>query len=94
VKVIFSQLAREDLRSIREYIYDNNQVAAKKVVAHLIEKVETLLVLNPGMGRTGGVLRTRELVITKYPYIISYRVKEDKIQILRIMHTSRKWSLD
>jgi toxin ParE1/3/4 len=94
VEVIFSQFAREDLRSIREYIYDNNQATAKKVVAHIVNKIQTLLVVTPSMGRAGRVLRTRELVITKYPYIVSYRVKENEIQILRVLHTSRKWGLD
>ena len=89
--VKFSQASLKDLNSIQEYIYENNRDAAREVVAHIIEKIETLLVLNPGMGRIGRVLRTRELVIAKYPYIIPYQIRQDVIYILRVLHTSRKW---
>ena len=36
-------------------------------------------------------LGTRELVIRNLPYIIPYRVRENFIEILRVLHTSRRW---
>ena len=90
--VKFSQSAAEDLESIQKYIYENNRKAAKEVVAYIINSIETVLVLNPAAGRAGRVLRTRELVISKYPYIVPYQVREDVIYILRVLHTSRKWN--
>ncbi len=92
-RVRFSKSAVNDLNSIREYIYDNNKDAAKEVVSYIIEKIETILVVNPAAGRAGRVLRTRELVISKYPYIVPYQVRDDVIYILRVLHTSRKWPL-
>lgn len=92
-RVRFSKSAVNDLNSIREYIYDNNKEAAKEVVSYIIEKIETILVVNPAAGRAGRVLRTRELVISKYPYIVPYQVRDDVIYILRVLHTSRKWPL-
>lgn len=91
MKVIISESALKDLRDIKEYIYENNQEAAVKVVDYIVERIETLLLPNPGIGRLGNVLRTRELVITKYPYIVPYRVVGDKLHILRVLHTSQKW---
>ena len=91
MEIRFTKLAAEDLQSIKEYIYENNKKAAKKVVEHIIEKIETIIVPNPSAGRAGRVLRTRELVITKYPYIVPYQVKGNNIYILRVLHTSRKW---
>ena len=67
MEVRFSESSLEDLRSIREYICANNEEAAKKVVAHILEQVETILANNPAIGRAGRVLRTREFVISKYP---------------------------
>ena len=81
------------MKSIQEYICEDNREAAKEIVAHIIEKIETVIVPNPGAGRAGRVLRTRELVISKYPYIVPYQVREDVIYILRVLHTSRKWKL-
>ena len=91
VEVRFSESSLEDLRSIREYICANNEESAKKVVAHILEQVETILVHNPAIGRAGRILRTREFVVSKYPYIVPYQVRENTIYILRILHTSRKW---
>ncbi len=92
-KVKFSASSLKDLKSIQEYICENNREAAKEVVAHIIDKIETVIVPNPGAGRAGRVLRTRELVISKYPYIVPYQVREDVIYILRVLHTSKKWEL-
>ena len=92
-KVKFSASSLRDLKSIQEYICEDNREAAKEIVAHIIEKIETVIVPNPGAGRAGRVLRTRELVISKYPYIVPYQVREDVIYILRVLHTSRKWKL-
>lgn len=92
-KVKFSASSLKDLKSIQEYICENNVEAAKEVVAHIIDKIETVIVPNPGAGRAGRVLRTRELVISKYPYIVPYQVREDVIYILRVLHTSKKWEL-
>ena len=90
-KVKFSASSLKDLESIQKYICENNQNAAREVVAHIIEKIETVIVPNPSAGRAGRVLRTRELAISKYPYIVPYQVREDVIYILRVLHTSRKW---
>lgn len=92
-KVKFTTSSLNDLKSIQEYIYENDKEAARKVVAHIIEKIETVIVQNPAAGRAGRILRTRELVISKYPYIVPYQVRENNIYILRVLHTSRKWKL-
>lgn len=92
-RIRFSKSAVNDLNSIREYIYDNNKEAAKEVVSYIIEKIETVLAVNPAAGRAGRVLRTRELVISKYPYVVPYQVRDDVVYILRVLHTSRKWPL-
>ena len=45
----------------------------------------------PFMGRVGRVEATRELVISNTSYLIIYRVKEESVEILRILHSSRKY---
>jgi addiction module RelE/StbE family toxin len=79
-----------DLIEVRKYIADNNPQAAQDV-AKRIKTAVTHLSDQPPMGRMGRVEGTRELVISDLPYIIPYRVKNNVIQILRVMHTSRKW---
>ena len=93
LEVKFSKSAVEDLNSIKEYICLNNFIAAQKVVAYIIKTIEDVLVENPSVGRAGRVLRTRELVLNKYPYIIPYQVRDGVIYILRVFHTSKKWEI-
>lgn len=90
-KIEFSQKAFQDLEAIKNYIYDRNETASREVVKYIIDKIETFLAPNPCCGRAGRVAGTRELVLTKYPYIIPYLVKKDVIYIVRVLHTSRKW---
>ncbi|MDW3059293.1 type II toxin-antitoxin system RelE/ParE family toxin [Vibrio sp. 1978] len=42
---------------------------------------------NPAMGRPGRVFGTRELILQKFPYLIPYRVKDNRIEILRVFPT-------
>ena len=49
------------------------------------------LAAHPHMGRPGRVPGTRELVVTRFRYILPYRVREQSVEILRVFHTARKW---
>ena len=88
--IIFTSLAQEDLQAIKKYICCDNFKAAQDIVKHILNCAEQLT-NNPSMGRAGRVLRTRELIIPKYPYILPYQVRDNNIYILRVLHTSRKW---
>lgn len=90
MEIIVTKQAQQDLREIKKYICSDNFSAAQRVVSHIVKSVERLE-LTPNIGKQGRVLRTRELVISKYPYIVSYKVENDEIYILRILHTSKKW---
>ena len=89
-EIVFTVPAQEDLRAIKQYICCDNFEAAQQVVEYIIDSVEKLKD-NPSIGRAGRVLRTRELVISKYPYIVPYQVRENNIYVLRVLHTSRMW---
>ncbi len=43
------------------------------------------------MGRPGRVLGTRELIVSSAPYIVPYRVKNNFIEILRVLHVAMEW---
>ncbi len=82
--------AVQDLIKIREYIADNNPHAARQAAAHIRNSVDSLR-QNPRMGRPGRVEGTRELIVADFPYIIPYRVKNNVIEILRVLHAVREW---
>jgi toxin ParE1/3/4 len=74
------------------YIAQENPKAANALVSHIFKSVAQLA-NHPSIGRAGRVFGTRELVITQYPYIVPYRIKDDAVEVLRVIHTSRKWPM-
>lgn len=91
MKVKWVRLALNDLDDAGEFIAQDNQDAAKRTVKRIWEATQ-LLVEHPHAGRAGRVPGTRELVITGTAFIVPYRVVEDTVQILRVLHGKRKWA--
>lgn len=56
-----------------------------------IEKQVDMLLDHPNMGRLGRLKATRELVISRTSFIVAYRVKGKRIEILRVLHGSQQW---
>ena len=79
-----------DLRALKQYISQENPSAANRVAKSILNSVN-LLLEQPGLGRPGRVVNTRELVVIGTPYIIPYRIKNDEIELLRIFHSSMHW---
>jgi toxin ParE1/3/4 len=77
-----------DLDSLHSFISEDSPTAALAVVETLLKGIAALT-RNPQMGRTGRVAGSRELVIA--PYVIAYRCRKSVIEVLGIMHGSRRW---
>ena len=90
LKVRWLKRALANLEAEAEYISRDSHAAAQSVVM-VIEQAVQLLASHPALGRAGRVEGTRELVVTGTPYIIPYRVREDKVEVLRVFHAARKW---
>ena len=89
MKLLWTELARDDRRSIREYIAQDNPVAAVELDEQLSKRTNQLTE-QPDIGRPGRVDGTRELVIHRH-YVVIYDVVAEEVQILRVLHTSRRW---
>jgi toxin ParE1/3/4 len=92
MKVVWFKRAVWDLQSAKEYITEDNPLAAQQVVQRIKNKV-TLLSEQPGIGRPGRVPNTKELVVDRTSFILPYRVRDNRIEILRVLHSSRRWSM-
>lgn len=90
MKIVWTEPARQDLREIFTYIAEENPNAARRLLAEIKERA-VLLQSNPQLGRTGRVEGTRELVIVGTQYILPYRLKGQRIQILAVFHGRREW---
>jgi toxin ParE1/3/4 len=74
-----------------DYIARDDPAAARLVVQRIHQAVNQLSD-NPALGHPGRIHGTRELVVHKTRYLIPYRVRPrlNRIEILRVFHTSRK----
>lgn len=50
-----------------------------------------LLATQPQIGRPGRIAGTRELVIPGVPYIIPYRVRGERLELIAVFHGRQKW---
>ena len=89
MKVKWVRFALKDLDEAAEFIARDNPKAANRIIKRIWEAVQ-VLADQPHAGRAGRVHGTRELVVTGTPFIIPYRVVENTVQILRILHGKRK----
>ena len=56
-----------------------------------IERQINMLLAHPKMGRLGRVTGTRELVISGTPFVVIYRLQEQSIEVLRLLHSPQQW---
>ena len=83
---------RTALRNLEDeaaYIAEDDPAAAKLVVTRIFAAVSQLEE-QPGLGRPGRVPGTRELVVLRTRHIVPYRVRGERVQVLRVFHTSRR----
>ena len=79
-----------DLASARAYIARDKPIAADNQVQRVLQAAEGLLRF-PESGRPGRRIGTRELVVGKTPYVVPYRLRDDTIEILRVLHGRQRW---
>ena len=90
MKVRWTVRARERFRQDARYIARNSPGATREVAAR-VRKAAQSLGSNPLLGRAGRVIDTRELVVPHTPYTIVYRVAEQTVEAVAVMHQSRQW---
>jgi addiction module RelE/StbE family toxin len=91
MKINWQTLALQDLAAIYEYISIDTESAALMVTATIMELAQSQLPFFPRSGRVGRIAGTRELVVSKTPYIVVYEIIDEQINVLSILHTSQKW---
>jgi toxin ParE1/3/4 len=78
------------LDDIAEYIAQDRPMAARRMIERIEESVIRLKT-HPDLGRPGRFPRTRELIIAGTPFIVPYRIQEDVVEILTVLHAARRW---
>lgn len=82
--------ANRDLRSVFEFLDQENPRAAAATMDILWDAIESLAVM-PGRGRPGRMVGSRELVVGETGHIIIYALRIDEVAVLRIRHGRQLW---
>ena len=89
----WSVFALADREAIFDYIEADSPRAAVSVDERIQACVENLKRF-PEMGRPGRIEGTRELVLSRTPYIAAYRIAGDAVRVLRLLHGAQQWPDD
>ena len=89
MQIKWLRTALRNLDDEATYIAQDSPRAAQQVVDRVLSAVAQLAD-QPGLGRPGRVPGTRELVVAKTRYIVPYRARGNRVEVLRVFHTSRR----
>jgi toxin ParE1/3/4 len=99
MRVRWTRPAQTDFLEILSYIACDDAAVAERVGERLLSAVDALAT-QPRRGRPGRVAGTRELVVSKLPYVVIYRIVEvprstaRELEVLRVIHGARRWPID
>ena len=89
MKLVWSKRSRSDLASIRRYIFQRNPQAADRVIDTLLAAAKRLETF-PQLGRPSELSDVRLLKIPRIPYLMPYRVQDDAVEVLAVLHERRE----
>ena len=90
LKLRWTRPALADVIEAQNYIARANPAAAE-ATAQRVWDAAGRLCDHPEVGQRGHVEGTREWAVSRTPYVIVYRVKNDAVEILRVWHGRRNW---
>jgi toxin ParE1/3/4 len=90
VTVVWSPRAIGHLADLRSYIAREHPDAAARTAATLLAAVDRLAEM-PNLGRPGRVPGTRELVVPGTRYVIPYRLRGERLEIIAVFHGRQRW---
>jgi toxin ParE1/3/4 len=90
MRVRWTPRARDGFRRQTRYIARDSPTAARQVAARVRAAVNGLAT-HPLKGRPGQVVDTRELVIPRTPFTVAYRVSEQFVEIVGVIHQAQQW---
>jgi toxin ParE1/3/4 len=100
-KLRWTEPANADFLGIVEWLKARNPAAAARVGRRILDDVEQLATF-PFLGKPGRSPDTRELAVTRFPYLIIYTVESSApaaetpqtVAVLRVLHGAMLWPRD
>jgi len=87
-RIVRTRRARQDLIDIWRYVASNNPAAADALLDRVDEK-SALLARNPRLGAERSDIRPGLRYFVVGEYLILYRIIEDGIEVVRVVHGRR-----
>jgi len=91
MKIIWTRRARRHLKAAYDYWASESSPPAADIMLERIFSAVESIARHPALGRPGRVPGTRELVLIPTPFLVAYRVRRERIEILALLHGARKW---
>ncbi|MGC2111648.1 MAG: type II toxin-antitoxin system RelE/ParE family toxin [Candidatus Korobacteraceae bacterium] len=89
--VRWTPAAVRDLTRICDYIEERNSAAvARRVALTIYDSIDSLAKF-PYLGRPGRKTDTRELPFPGLPFVAIYRVRNEAVEVNRILHGAQSW---
>jgi toxin ParE1/3/4 len=89
--VRWTKPAVDDLTHICDYTESRFGAPQARRAGLAIYKAASDLQAMPNRGRIGRKAGTREFLVVGLPFIIVYRVTEEAVEIVRILHGAQQW---
>ena len=80
----------EVVRIVDFYVTEASDLIAEEAFAS-IQRAAKAIQSNPLHYREGKKQGTREYIVRRFPYVIIYRVRTDRIQIARVLHQAMRY---
>lgn len=88
-KLQWTRRALFDLENTLQYIAENNPDSAKKISKKIYDSVIKLSEF-PYLGKPCDIANYREIIIPYFPYSVIYRIYDENIEILRVLHDAQE----
>lgn len=91
MQIRWTDLALDDFTRICDHSNSNfGPTRGRRTALQIYGAVDALADF-PHIGRIGRKAGTSELVIRGLPFLVVYRLKNETIEIVRILHGAQKW---
>lgn len=91
MKIRWTPRAIANLVALRTFIERESDQRVALVVERIMESIE-LLADQPTIGRAGKLEGTREFVVPRTSYRVVYRIREEVVELISVIHGHRRWS--
>ncbi|MEO8130844.1 MAG: type II toxin-antitoxin system RelE/ParE family toxin [Bryobacteraceae bacterium] len=75
---------------MKTYVQKEFEKNATLIAARILQAID-LLETQPAMGTPGRIVGTCELVVPETPYLIPYRVRGGRLELIAVFHGRQKW---